>query len=57
MHRIGLSVVSCVLLLSFNASAQILNRLNFGGGGGFSVPSERAGRNLDTVGTSTLVVV
>ncbi len=48
MHFRGIALLIFVSLLASSLSAQVLNRLNFSAGGGFSSPVESAGQNLNT---------
>jgi opacity protein-like surface antigen len=42
------TLATCTVLLCCISSAQIQERFNFGGGAGFTVPTERAGNSLNT---------
>jgi opacity protein-like surface antigen len=41
------TLVVCTFLLSYFCSAQVEERFNFGGGAGFTIPTERAGNSLN----------
>jgi outer membrane protein with beta-barrel domain len=48
MMRSGITVVALIGLVALGSAAQVEEHFNFSGGAGFSIPTDGAGKNLNT---------